>query len=140
MIILDTNVISALMVRERDPTVVAWLDRQPRRSVWTTAITVYEVRSGLEAMPEGRRRQVLELAFAHLLATMLADRALPFDIAAAEVAGKLSAAGRGRGRPMEYRDTQIAGIVLARGATLATRNVRHFEGLDLRVVNPWDAV
>ena len=101
MIVLDTNVISALMVRERDPTVVAWLDRQPRRSVWTTAITVYEVRSGLEAMPEGRRRQVLELAFAHLLATMLADRALPFDIAAAEVAGKLSAAGRGRGQPME---------------------------------------
>jgi predicted nucleic acid-binding protein len=41
------------------------------------------------------------------------------------------------GRPVDMRDTQIAGIALARRATLATRNVRHFEDLQLQIVDPW---
>lgn len=34
-------------------------------------------------------------------------------------------------------DAQIAATCLAHGAQLATRNVRHFEGLGLAWVNPW---
>ena len=44
---------------------------------------------------------------------------------------------RRRGRPGELRDTMIAGIVLASHATLATRNVKHFEDIAKSVVNPW---
>ena len=53
MIVLDTNVVSALMRREPDPVVVAWLDRLPPESIWTTSITVFEVRLGLEIHFEG---------------------------------------------------------------------------------------
>lgn len=63
MIVLDTDVLSALMRREHDPAVVAWLDEQPAESIWITAITVFEVRFGLEQLAAGRRRQQLEAAF-----------------------------------------------------------------------------
>ncbi|MEJ0006446.1 MAG: hypothetical protein WDM77_08810 [Steroidobacteraceae bacterium] len=50
------------------------------------------------------------------------------------------AAGRQRaGHTIDMRDTQIAGIVIARRAQLSTRNVRHFSDLDVDVINPWDA-
>ena len=55
MILLDTNVISALMQREAAPVVVAWLDAQPPESIWTTSITVFEVRFGLELLASGKR-------------------------------------------------------------------------------------
>ena len=56
MIILDTNVLSALMTAPADAAVVAWLDRQARISMWTTSITVLEIRFGLATMADGRRR------------------------------------------------------------------------------------
>src|SRR6185436_14280446 len=63
VILLETNVISALMQREADPVVVAWLDTQPPESIWTTSITVFEVRVGLELLASGKRRRSLEAAF-----------------------------------------------------------------------------
>jgi toxin FitB len=135
MIILDSNVISAAMISE--PIVVSWLDRQPRASVWTTAVTVLEIRYGLLAMPDGRRRSERELAFANMIERVFERRVLPFDQAAAEEAAALMDARRRAGRSGETRDTMIAGIALAQRATLATRNVRHFKDLDVRVVDPW---
>ena len=137
MIVLDTNVLSALMRKAPDPAVVAWLDRQPAESVWITSITLYEARLGLALLPAGRRRRALEGAFERLLADDLENRVLDFDTAAAGESAKLAAKRQMAGRSVDMRDTQIAGIALARHATLATRNVRHFENLDVPVVNPW---
>jgi predicted nucleic acid-binding protein len=47
---------------------------------------------------------------------------------------------RGRrqsGRSVEIRDLQIAGIAAARRASIATRNVRRFQGLGLTIIDPW---
>ena len=137
MIVLDTNVVSALMRREPDPTVVAWLDGLPPESIWTTSVTVFEVRLGLEILAAGRRRRQLEDAFEDALEEDFENRVLPFDLAAAEAAGRLAAERRRTGRTVEIRDTQIAGIVQARKATLATGNTRHFEGCGLVLVDPW---
>lgn len=137
MIILDTNVLSALMRDEPDVAVVTWLDAQPPESIWTTAITVFEVRTGLELLDPSRRRDRLESAFEQVLMVDLDDRVLAFDTAAADAAGVLVAAAQRAGRSLEFRDSQIAGIALARKATLATRNVRHLKDLGARVVDPW---
>ncbi len=138
MIILDTNVLSALMRTAPEAPVVAWLDRQPAESVWITSITLFEARLGLALLPAGRRRQTLEGAFARLLKEDLENRVLDFDSAAATEAASLAAGRQKAGRPVDMRDTQIAGIALARHATLATRNVRHFRDLNVPVVNPWE--
>jgi predicted nucleic acid-binding protein len=139
LILLDTNVVSALMRSDPDLAVVAWLDSQPAESVWTTSITVFEVRMGLELLASGRRRTRLQEAFAAVLEEDLHGRVHSFDRPAALAAGRLGAERQRAGRSVEIRDLQIAGIALARKATVATGNVRHFEGLTA-VVDPWSAV
>lgn len=137
MILLDTNVLSALMRQEADAVVVAWLDAQPPESIWTTAITVFEIRFGLAILAKGRKRGALEEAFANALAEDFDGRVLTFDRAAADAAAAIAARQRAAGRPVEIRDVQIAGIAAARKATLATRNARHFEGTGIALVDPW---
>ena len=138
MIILDTNVLSELMLRAPDKRVLIWLDQQPRSSIWTTSITVFEIRLGLESLPVGKRQAILMKDLEKMLDSI--DRRIaPFDLEAAERASTLMASRKLQGRPREDRHTMIAGIVLARHATLATRNVAHFEDLSAPVVNPWTA-
>lgn len=139
MIILDTNVLSAVMRPAPDPRVVAWLDRQPAESIWITSITVFEARLGLSLLPSSRRRRALELSFALLLHDDLENRVLDFDTDAAVAAMALAAKRQKAGKSADVRDTEIAGIAIARRATLATRNVRHFDDLEIPVVNPWAA-
>jgi toxin FitB len=138
MIILDTNVLSALMRPEPEAVVVKWLDQQPRSSIWTTSITLMEIRYGIQIMPAGRRSERLaELEL--VLREEFAERCLVFDIVAAERSAQLMALRKIRGRPVDLRDTLIAGIALANRATLATRNISHFEDLTVPVVSPWSA-
>ena len=138
MIILDTNVLSALMREAPDGRIVAWLDNQPRTSIWTTAITVLEVRFGLQIMPGGKRRSLLIQGFEGLL-ERIGRRVVAFDVAAAQQAGDLMAARQKTGRSGDLRDTLIAGIVIAQHATLATRNTAHFEDVPVPLINPWNA-
>ena len=136
MIILDTNVLSALMHQTPDPIVVAWLDRQPRISVWTTSVTVLEIRFGLQIMPAGKRRSFLVQAFEFFI-EKIGQRVASFDGTAAQHASDLMASRHKKGRPGDLRDTMIAGIVLAHHATLATRNTSHFGDISAPVINPW---
>jgi toxin FitB len=137
MIVLDTNVLSAMMRPTPDAQVVAWLNKQARTSMWITSVTIFEIRFGLQILPVGKRRSLLTKTFQAVLTDDIGGRVAPFDTSAAEYCGELMAARTKKGRPVELRDTMIAGIVLACHATLATRNVPHFEDLSVPVVNPW---
>jgi predicted nucleic acid-binding protein len=116
---------------------IAWLDDQPPMSVWSTTVTVFEIRFGLATMPAGRRKSEREAAFGLALSDKLEGRILAFDERAAEEAALLMALRHRAGRPRELRDTMIAGIALSHGASLATGNVRHFDGLNVEIVDPW---
>jgi hypothetical protein len=137
VIVLDTNVASAIMDPMPDEAVVAWLNRERLDALWLTTVTVFEIRLGLEILAPGRKRQQLESSFARMLTEGVQGRILPFDLAAAEAAARFAARRRMKGRPVEFRDVEIAGIVVARSATLATRNIRDFDDLEINVVNPW---
>src|SRR5260370_16679728 len=136
MIILDTNVLSALMLQTHEGSVVGWLEQESRKSVWTTSITVLEIRFGLQIMSAGKRRSTLIHAF-EILLEKIEHRVVPFDVAAAQQSADLMASRQKKGRPGDLRDTMIAGIVLAQHATLATRNTTHFEDISVPLVNPW---
>ena len=71
------------------------------------------------------------------MAQVLANRVLPFDHASADAAARLSARRLAQGFVLDLRDTQIAGIVIARKAALATGNLKHFADLECDVVSPW---
>ncbi|MEE9404946.1 MAG: type II toxin-antitoxin system VapC family toxin [Algisphaera sp.] len=139
MIVLDSNVISALMRTEPDLVVLAWLDTQPATSVWTTSICVFEIRFGINILAPGKRRHFLDKAFDRVLREALAGRVLDFDNAAATTAAKLHARLRAQGVGIEWRDLQIASIAATHNGTLATRNTKHFTHTGITLIDPWSA-
>jgi predicted nucleic acid-binding protein len=136
LIILDTNVVSALM-SGKEPRVQAWVDLQSGPGLFITAVSLYELRYGVLRLPQGRRRDELEARLRIVSDRTLAGRVLPFDADAAEAMARLQADRESRGRVVEQADAQIAGIAIARRAAVCTRNVRHFEDAGVPVVNPW---
>jgi predicted nucleic acid-binding protein len=135
MFLLDTDVLSALAKRRRDPHVERWLARRRDDELFLSVVSVGEIERGI-AMQRER-----DAAFAEKLATWLyrllagyAERVLPFDLAAARRWGELSARIDHGGA-----DLQIAATALTRGLTVATRNGAHFAPTGALVVNPFDA-
>jgi predicted nucleic acid-binding protein len=138
MIILDTNVVSALMRNSPEPDVAKWLDRQPPSSIWTTSITILEIGVGLRILPAGRKQTFLSEGFEGLL-NRIQHRIAVFGEESARLAAGLTATRQKNGRVGEVRDTMIAGIVLTHRARLATRNISHFDDIGATVINPWTA-
>jgi len=121
VIVLDTTAVSALMQPGLNPAAVAWLDRRPLTQMFMTTITVMEIRAGIERLPASARRRRLEIAFESVVHDTLRNRTLEFDFAAAMAAGELMAERLRAGRPIDVRDTQIAGIAVSRSAAIATQ-------------------
>jgi predicted nucleic acid-binding protein len=136
--ILDTNVLSELIRPEPDPRVAAWVARQRRAELYTTAVSEAELADSLTLLPQGRRREALAQAVARLLGEGLGGRVLPFDRAAAAAYGVVTAMRRAAGRPVATADAQIAAIARARGAALlATRGTDGLEGCGVALADPW---
>ncbi|MFF0717239.1 type II toxin-antitoxin system VapC family toxin [Micromonospora sp. NPDC003816] len=136
MIVLDTNVVSELMRAEPAPVVLAWIQRNSRAGLYTTAITVAEIRYGIARLPAGQRRESLHQATNEIFAAF-PRQVLPFDLGAASAYADV-VAGRDRlGHPIDGFDAQIAAICRAQAATLATRNTKDFTGTGIGVVDPW---
>lgn len=135
MIVLDTNVISELARPAPDARVVSWVDAQD--SVAMTATTVAELLYGVARLPAGARKAKLEGAIRELTDMRLRDRVLGFDRAAASHYAQIAADREAAGRPISVADAQIAAVCRVRGVSLATRNVRDFEGVGITLVNPW---
>jgi predicted nucleic acid-binding protein len=105
MIILDTNMLSALMQQQPDLMVVDWLDQQPTETIWISNITLIEARYGLVLLPEGQRKTQPQQHFDQLVQTDLGNRVVVFDVRAAHQAAQLAAERKTRGRPVDMRDT-----------------------------------
>jgi predicted nucleic acid-binding protein len=137
VIILDTNVLSAIMRAEPDATVIRWIERQDRRELWTTSINIFELQYGIELLADIDRRRRLGVSLDQFLKVYLSDRILAYDAGAARAAAALEAARKRSGRAVGSRDTQIAGVAIANRAAICTRNVRHFEDAGVTILNPW---
>lgn len=136
MIVLDTNVVSELMRPAPAPAVMAWLQRHPSHDVFTSAITVAEIRYGIARLPAGRRRETLAQAATEIFAAF-PDQILPFDLAAAIAYADIVSRRESLGTPIDGFDAQIAAVCRARAADLATRNGKDFADTGIAVTNPW---
>lgn len=136
-LLLDTNVLSEILRSVPDPKVLAWFSAQREDQLFVSAVTQAEMLLGARLLPEGRRRQRLEEALRGLFDTDFDARMLPFDRDAVGHYVDIVASRRRAGRPISQFDAQIAAIARCRGLSLATRNVRDFEGCGLRVADPW---
>jgi hypothetical protein len=138
MIVLDTNVVSELMRPEPEPGVASWVRSRDRRELFTSAITLAEIRYGLARLPDGRRKQVL-LDAADDIFQAFSEQVLPVDAPAAEHYAIIASTRERSGKPISGFDALIAAICRSRGAMLATRNLSDFEGTGVDIIDPWAA-
>ena len=138
MKILDTNVLSELLRPKRDERVVAWVDAQPLAELFLTAITEAELRYGIAAMPNGKKKNALEADVHAILQQEFAGRILPFDSNAAIEYAAIVSQRRTLGQPISQFDAHIAAIARAnRAQAIVTRNVDDFASIGVEIVNPW---
>ena len=134
--VLDTEVISELMRADPDNNVLAWIQSKPGKQLDTTAITVAEIRYGIERLPQGRRRQQIAQAAEDVFAGF--DwQVLSFDRRAALDYATLVAEHERAGRPLNAVDAQIAAICRSTRAALVTRNGSDFKHTGVKLIDPW---
>ena len=139
MIILDTNVVSEPMKPNGNPSVLAWLDQQVADTLYLTAISLAELLVGIEVLPNGRRKDGLDIALANLMSSLFGSRILAFDQKAAKAYAPLVGRARAAGRALPMADGQIAAIATVQGFIVATRDTAPFEAAGVPVLNPWEA-
>ncbi len=138
VILLDTNVVSELMRPKPAQAVLGWFAAQDSTKLFFSAASEAELRTGAAILPAGKRRDSLTATIDIMITEDFAGRVLPFDSAAAKAYAAIAASRRAAGQPIMEADCQIAAIARVRGAAVATRNVRDFEGCDIVIVDPFN--
>ena len=137
MIVLDTNVISEPLKPLADPALVAWLDRQPRETLYLCAPVLMEVLLGIALLPDGKRKRSMTTTVQAFLTNYFADRFLVFERQAAVSYASLASRASVRGYSISAPDCQIAAIAAVHGFTVATRDTAPFNAVGVPVINPW---
>lgn len=138
--LLDTNVLSEVRRPEPDVSVISWLDAVDEDRVFVSVASIAEIRRGTALMGEGRRRETLAVWLRDELSRRFESRILPIDHVVAERWGDLMAKARRAGLNLNPMDAFFGATTLAHGLTLVTRNVKHFAGLDVPLLNPWEPI
>lgn len=136
MIVLDTTVTSELMRPSPSPVVAAWVRGHSPTELYTTSITLAEIGYGIQRLPGGRRKDLLQAA-AEEIFSAFSEHILAFDAAAAQRYGHIVSHRERAGAPIDGFDAQIASICSVHGASLATRNANDFQHTGIVVVDPW---
>ncbi len=137
MIILDTNVIAELMREVPDPNVASWIQGIDPQNLALTVIAITEILRGIEQLPKGKRRQKLEQSFKEFIQKGFGGRIFPFDQEAAYMYGGIAAGREKAGLSVDSVDLMIASIAKNLQASIATRNIKDFEGCGIILINPW---
>ncbi len=137
--LLDTNVISELRKEaagRAEPLVVAWARGEAAQTLFLSAMTIYEIETGILRLERRDRAQanVLRPWLANLVNVAFAGRILPVDAAVARRAAALQVPD-----PKPLADALIAATALVHGLTVATRNTADFAACGAPTVNPWGA-
>jgi len=138
VILLDTNIVSAIMAPAPPPIVIDWLNRQETVTLYLSTITIAEIGYGLRVMRDGKRRRLLEDRFDKFVADGFEQRMLDFDQQSARLYAEVMGRRKAIGRPLSVLDGQIASIARANDLAVATRNIRDFEECGLDLINPFD--
>lgn len=139
MIILDTCVISEPMKARANPAVTAWLDLQAAETLYLTATNLSELLTGIELLPQGRRKRGMAAELRELLERLFGERFLDFDQEAAVAYAVLVSRAAAKGLTISVADGQIAAIAAVHGFAVATRDTAPFLATGVTVVNPWES-
>jgi toxin FitB len=136
--LLDTCVVSELIAKQPNQTVLDWLNTQPNQNLYLSAITIGELVKGIDKLPDSKRKSSLQDWFDDDLLVRFAARILPLDLDPMVLWGKLISRLERQGRILPLMDSLIAAIALQGTFTLVTRNEKDFAGTGLTIFNPWN--
>ncbi len=133
--VLDTNVVSALRVRGRNPQVETWAAAVPVADQFVSAMTMAEIERGVVAKERSDPPQgvILRRWFEDRVLPAFAGRVLPFDLGAARILATYRVPEHA-----PFDDALIAAVAQAAEMTVVTRNTRHFEPLGVACLDPWE--
>ena len=135
--LLDTNCISEVVRLKPDPHVMAWIEAAEEGLLYLSVLTLGEIRKGLAAIPQGKRRSRLETWLEVELQARFSGRILSIDAAVADRWGLLAAA-KIKGKPLSAIDGLLAATAIHHNLTIVSRNVGDFTNMQAPVVNPWE--
>lgn len=137
MILLDNKVISEPLRSKPAPRVIEWIDAQALETLYLSAITVAELRSGIALLPAGKCRTELRENLEKRVLPLFAGRVLPFDLPCAQAYAELMAKTQKGGLAIDAADGFIAAIAATNSFTVASRDTSPFEAAGVSVINPW---
>jgi predicted nucleic acid-binding protein len=137
--LVDTNCISEVVRVKPEPRVLAWIEAADESLLFLSVLTLGEIRKGLAALPQGRRRSRLETWLEVELQARFAGRILPIDVAVADRWGLLAANAKASGKALSTIDGLLAATAIQHNLTVVSRNVSDFAHVPVEVLNPWES-
>jgi toxin FitB len=137
MIVLDTNVVAAMMRPKPELKVLNWLNSISRANLFISVLTIVELKFGSALLVDGTNKEKLDAKIQDVLNFQFAGRILVFDEAAADICAKLMAIKKAHTPFVKAIDLQIAATALANGFSVATRDLKDFRHEGLAIINPW---
>jgi len=135
--LLDTNVISELVKPRPEQKVISWIQATDESLFFLSVLTIGEIRKGINSLPSGNKRALLESWLGNDLVMRFAGRILSIDFGIAERWGLLSAQAKASGVLFPVIDGLLAATALHHNLTFATRNTNDVKLAGLSVFNPW---
>lgn len=135
--LLDTCLISELVKKEPNSTVVSWLDEQEEQCLFLSVLTLGELQKGISKLPTGARRDELQAWAEHDLVERFTGRIIDIDLETALFWGKLQGESELKGERLPVMDSLIAATATVHGLIVVTRNLKDIERCRVRVCNPW---
>jgi toxin FitB len=136
--LLDTNCISEVVRLKPEPRVMAWMEGADESLLYLSVLTMGEIRKGLAALQQSKRRTQLETWLELELQARFSGRILPIDAAVADRWGLLAASAKRSGKALSSIDGLLAATAIHHNLTIVSRNVSDFANTYVPVVNPWE--
>lgn len=136
--LLDTNTISELVSVKPNQRVLEWIEAADENLLYLSVMTLGEIRHGVAALLQSRKRTMLETWLEVDLQSRFAGRVLPVDEAVADRWGWILAQSQAKGMTLPVVDCLLAATALQHRLTVVTRNVSHFDVAGVSVLNPWE--
>ncbi len=136
-VLLDTNVLSELVRPQAERRLLEWVESLDEDQTFISVITIAEIRSGVESLPRGRKRDALHAWLKFQLLERYRERILTVTVEIADRWGELAARAKLAGKPLGVMDGFLAATALANGLVVATRNTKDFLPLGIACFNPW---
>ncbi|EKD77818.1 MAG: hypothetical protein ACD_42C00169G0007 [uncultured bacterium] len=133
--LLDTNVISELVIVKPNANVIAWMNKIPSHAFFLSVLTMGEIRKGIEKISDQKRKQKIMVWFEHELPRTFHNRILPVTLEITDRCGRLQYQAK---RPLPAIDSLLAATALHHDMTLVTRNTKDYTDCSgLEIINPW---